>query len=48
MDGPIRKNHFLNKDRKKKTHLIKHWHLAFSHVKQSKEAKKRVYFFKNS
>ena len=46
MDGAIRKNNFLNKDRKKKIHLIKHWHLAFSHVKQFKEAKKHVYFFK--
>ena len=46
MDGPIRKNNFLNKDRKKKTHLIKHWHLAFSHVKQFKEAKNHVSFFK--
>ena len=49
MDGPIRKNNFLNKDRKKKTHLIKHWHLAFSHVKQFKEAKKIMFLFlKNS
>ena len=45
----IRKNNFLNKDRKKKIHLIKHWHLAFSHVKQFKEAKKtRFFIFKNS
>ena len=48
-----RKNRFLNKDRKQKTHLIKHWHLAFSHVKQFKEAKKQKQkqkksFLKNS
>ena len=46
MDGSTRKKSLLNKDRKKKTHLIKHWHLAFSHVKQYKEAKKPRLFFK--